>query len=102
MKNRIILITLIASLSSVGDALAKDTPSFKDADKNGDGKISQSEFSSVDQGRKGTESTSQMFAKIDTDSDKSISPTEFAPYRIRRDMEKKPAKKEKPEKKKKD
>lgn len=102
MKNRIILVALAASLSSLGGAFAKDTPSFKDADKNGDGKISPSEFSAVDQGRKGSETTSQMFAKTDTDSDKFISPTEFAPYRIRRDMEKKPAKKEKPEKKKKD
>lgn len=95
MKNRIVLLTLIAALSGSSELLAADPPSFKDADKNADGKLTASEFAAADRGRKGKETTSEMFAKTDTDGDKFISPTEFAPYRIRRDMDKKPKKKEK-------
>lgn len=95
MKNRIVLLTLLTALSGSTTLLAADPPSFKDADKNGDGKLSASEFAAADRGRKGKETTAEMFAKTDTDGDKAISPTEFAPYRIRRDMDKKPKKKEK-------
>ena len=95
MKNKVILLALAAALTGAGDLLAKEPMSFAQADKNKDGKLDASEFAAADQGRKGPESTSEMFKKTDTDSDKSISATEFAPYRIRRDMAKKPAKKKK-------
>ena len=102
MKNKIILLTLVAAMSGLPDAFAAEPPTFKSADKNSDGKLSASEFASADAGRKGDENTQQMFTKIDTDSDKFISPTEFAPYRVRRgDTTKKPEKKKK-EKKEKD
>ncbi len=84
MKNKIILLTLVAALSGVTDTLAAEPPNFKTADKNNDGKLSPSEFATADAGRKGEENTKQMFAKIDTDSDGFISPNEFAPYRVRR------------------
>jgi Ca2+-binding EF-hand superfamily protein len=96
MKNRIILLTLVVALSGIGDTFAGEPPTFKSADKNGDGKLSASEFAAADAGRKGDENTQQMFAKIDSDSDKFISPIEFAPYRVRRgDTTKKPEKKKK-------
>ena len=96
MKNKIILLTLAIALSGIGDAVAAEPPSFKTADKNNDGKLSFAEFQTADAGRKGDENTAQMFAKIDTDSDKFVSPNEFAPYRVRRgDTTKKPDKKKK-------
>ena len=99
MKNKIILLTLVTAMSGIGDAFGAEPPTFKSADKNGDGKLSASEFASADAGRKGDENTAQMFAKIDSDGDKFISPIEFAPYRVRRgDTTKKPEKKKKKEK----
>lgn len=99
MKNKIILLTLITAMSGLTDALAAEPPNFKSADKNSDGKLSPGEFAAADAGRKGDENTQQMFVKIDTDNDKFISPTEFAPYRVRRgDTTKKPEKKKKKEK----
>jgi len=92
-KQKLIMLTLVATLSGAGDLFSKEPMSFDQADANKDGKLSPSEFSAADQGRKGSESTSEMFKKTDTDGDKWISPTEFAPYRIRRDMAKKPKKK---------
>ncbi len=72
-----------------GAAFAGEPPSFKESDKNNDGKLDASEFGAADKGRKGPETTAQMFAKLDVDGDKGISAQEFAPYRIRRDMAKK-------------
>ena len=99
MKNKIILLTLVAALSGLPEAIAAEPPTFKSADKNGDGKLSAGEFASADAGRKGDENTQQMFTKIDSDGDKFISPIEFAPYRVRRgDTTKKPEKKKKKDK----
>lgn len=99
MKNKVILFALVAAMSGFPEAFAAEPPTFKSADKNGDGKLSPGEFASADAGRKGDENTQQMFAKIDTDGDKMISPTEFAPYRVRRgDTTKKPEKKKKEKK----
>jgi Ca2+-binding EF-hand superfamily protein len=94
MKNKIILLTLVAAMSGLTDTFAAEPPNFKSADKNSDGKLSPGEFAAADAGRKGDENTKQMFTKIDTDSDGFISPNEFAPYRVRRgDTTKKPEKK---------
>ena len=96
MKNKIILLTLVAAMSGIGDTFAAEPPTFKGADKNGDGKLDLNEFTAADRGRKGDENTQQMFAKIDSDGDKFISLIEFAPYRVRRgDTTKKPEKKKK-------
>ncbi|MBX7208419.1 MAG: EF-hand domain-containing protein [Verrucomicrobiaceae bacterium] len=96
MKHKIILLTLVAALSGIGDAVAAEPPNFATADKNKDGKLDYNEFAAADAGRKGDENTKQMFEKIDTDHDKFISMTEFAPYRVRRgDTTKKPDKKKK-------
>ena len=87
MKNKIVLLTLVAALSGIGDTFAAEPPNFKTADKNSDGKLSPSEFAAADAGRKiaaGDMNTKEMFAKFDTDSDGFISPNEFAPYRVRR------------------
>lgn len=96
MKNKIVLVTLIAALSGAGDVFSAEPPNFKSADKNNDGKLSPGEFAAADAGRKGDENTKQMFEKIDTDHDGFVSMTEFAPYRVRRgDTTKKPEKKKK-------
>ena len=85
MKTNSIVRGLVAALTA-GSLFAAEPPSFKTADKNQDGKLDMSEFSAADQGRKGAETTAQMFTKLDGDGDKGISATEFAPYRIRREM----------------
>ena len=52
-------------------APATGAPSFKSIDSNGDGKISLAEF-------KAQGGDDQVFTKLDTDQDKSLSQAEFA------------------------
>ena len=89
MKSTSLPLLLALITLATGQLIASDPPSFRDADKNKDGKLDYSEFSTADKGRKGGENTSQMFTKTDSDGDKFISPQEFAPYRIRREFKKK-------------